>query len=222
MLAPDGVATIEFPHVLQLIRQNFFDTIYHEHFSYLSLHSTRAILSAAGLEVFDIDELPTHGGSLRVYARRLDGVTRSCSQKVGDFLELEKMAGLLDPEIYLSFPKRVEKVKNDLLSFLLQMKKEGRSIAAYGAAAKGNTLLNYAGVRKDLLPFIVDRSPGKVGTFMPGSRIPILEEQALREVRPERILILPWNLRDEVSEQLAYTREWGAQLAVSLPKFEIF
>jgi 2-polyprenyl-3-methyl-5-hydroxy-6-metoxy-1,4-benzoquinol methylase len=222
MLAPNGVATIEFPHILQLIRQNYFDTIYHEHFSYLSLHSTRAILADAGLEIFDIDELPTHGGSLRVYARRLDGVTRSCSQKVGDFLELEKMAGLLDPEIYLSFPKRVEKVKNDLLSFLLQMKKEGRSIAAYGAAAKGNTLLNYAGVRKDLLPFIVDRSPGKVGTFMPGSRIPILEEQALREVRPERILILPWNLRDEVSEQLAYTREWGAQLAVSLPKFEIF
>jgi SAM-dependent methyltransferase len=222
MLAPDGVATIEFPHVLQLIRQNFFDTIYHEHFSYLSLHSSRAILSAAGLEVFDIDELPTHGGSLRVYARRLDGVTRPCTQTVGDFLELEKTAGLLDPEIYLSFPKRVEKVKNDLLSFLLQMKKEGRSIAAYGAAAKGNTLLNYAGVRKDLLPFIVDRSPGKVGTFMPGSRIPILEEQALREVRPERILILPWNLRDEVSGQLAYAREWGAQLAVSLPKFEIF
>lgn len=222
MLAPNGVATIEFPHILQLIRQNFFDTIYHEHFSYLSLHSTRSILSAAGLEIFDIDELPTHGGSLRVYARRRDGVERACSEKVGAFLDLEKAAGLLDPQIYLAFPKRVEKVKNDLLDFLLQMKKEGRSITAYGAAAKGNTLLNYAGVRKDLLPFIVDRSPGKIGTFMPGSRIPILEENALREAKPQIILILPWNLRDEVSEQLAYTREWGAKLAVSLPALEIF
>ncbi len=222
MLSPSGVATIEFPHVLQLIHKNYFDTIYHEHFSYLSLHSTRTILSAAGLEIFDIDELPTHGGSLRIYASRSDGVERTCSPRVGDFLNMEREAGLLDSAIYLSFPKRVEKVKNDLLAFLLQMKKESKSIAAYGAAAKGNTLLNYAGIRRDLLPFIVDRSPGKIGTFMPGSRIPILAESALRETKPQIILILPWNLREEVADQLAYTREWGAKLAVALPSLEIF
>jgi 2-polyprenyl-3-methyl-5-hydroxy-6-metoxy-1,4-benzoquinol methylase len=222
MLSPSGVATIEFPHVLQLIRQNYFDTIYHEHFSYLSLHAAQTILAAAGLEIFDIDELPTHGGSLRIYAHRRDGVVRPRSARVGEFLEKEVAAGLLNSAIYLSFPKHVEKVKDDLLTFLLQMKREGKSVAAYGAAAKGNTLLNYAGIRKDLLPFIVDRSPGKIGTFMPGSRIPIFEEEELRRQKPERIVILPWNLREEVSEQLAYTREWGAQFVVALPELEIF
>jgi len=222
MLGPTGVATIEFPHVLQLIRRNYFDTIYHEHFSYLSLHSARSVLSDAGLEVFDIDELPTHGGSLRVYARRRNGIEPGGSDRVTRFLDLEKESGLLDPQIYLSFSRRMEKVKNDFLTFLLKSKREGISLAAYGAAAKGNTLLNYAGVRADLLPFVVDRSPGKIGSFMPGSRIPILDESALTERKPQIILILPWNLRDELSSQLAYTREWGAKFAVAVPEVEIF
>lgn len=222
MLAPNGVATVEFPHLLQLIRRNYFDTIYHEHFSYLSLHSARAILHDAGLEVFDIDELPTHGGSLRIYARRRDGVEREQTERLRNFLESEKSAGLMSPGIYRSFSGRVEKAKDDLLAFLLKMKREKKSVAAYGAAAKGNTLLNYAGVKMDLLPFVVDRSPGKIGTFMPGSRIPIFAESVLMEKKPEVILILPWNLRDEVTGQLAYIREWGGKFVVALPGLEIF
>lgn len=222
ILAPNGVATIEFPHVLQLIRKNYFDTIYHEHFSYLSLHSASAVLRAAGLEVFDVEELATHGGSLRLYVSRKDGTPRPCSAAFLDFLKKEKTDGLLDPAIYLSFPKRVEKVKDDLLEFLLQLKHQGKSIAAYGAAAKGNTLLNYSGIRRDLLPFVVDRSPGKIGTFLPGSRIPVLEEQALRTAKPDYVLVLPWNLREEIQAQLSYVREWGAKLVVAVPQLEIF
>lgn len=222
MLAPSGVATIEFPHILQLIRQNFFDTIYHEHFSYLSLHSTRSILSTAGLEIFDIDELPTHGGSLRIYARREDGVTRPVSPCVREFLDREAAAGLTNPQIYKEFPERVGRVKDGLLRFLLQVKSEGRSIAAYGAAAKGNTLLNYAGIRGDMLPFVVDRSPGKIGKYMPGSRIPIHEEARLKAEQPEYVLLLPWNLRNELVEQLGYVRDWGGKFVVALPGLEVF
>lgn len=221
MLGPTGVATIEFPHVLELLQKNYFDTIYHEHFSYLSLHSARSVLSDAGLEVFDIEELTTHGGSLRVFACRRDGVGREPTKRVGKFLEKEKAAGLLGPEVYLSFSKHVEQVKDGFLEFLLKAKREGKSLAAYGAAAKGNTLLNYAGVRRDLLPFVVDRSPGKIGSFMPGSRIPILDEKALTERKPQIIVILPWNLRDEIASQLAYTKLWGAQLVVAVPALEI-
>lgn len=222
MLGPAGVATIEFPHVLQLIQKNYFDTIYHEHFSYLSLHAARSVLSDAGLEVFDIEEMTTHGGSLRVYARRKQEAQAEPTERVGKFLEREMSAGLLDQGVYASFSRRVEKVKDDFLAFLLKLKREGKSIVAYGAAAKGNTLLNYAGVRRDLLPFVVDRSPGKIGLFMPGSRIPILDESALAERKPEIIVILPWNLREEIVSQLAYTREWGAQFAVAVPELEIF
>jgi len=222
MLSPTGVSTIEFPHILQLIQKNYFDTIYHEHFSYLSLHSTRSILRGVGLEIFDIEELPTHGGSLRIYACRKDGLERSCSERVGEFLRKEQEVGLLDPAIYRAFPNRVEKIKDDLLSFLLRLKREGKSIAAYGAAAKGNTLLNYSGIRRDLLPFVVDRSPGKIGTYLPGSRIPVLGEDALQTARPDFILILPWNLREEIQAQLSYASELGAKFVVAVPELEIF
>ena len=222
MLSPSGVVTIEFPHLYQLIANNYFDTIYHEHFSYLSLHSSQSILRDAGLEIFDIDELTTHGGSLRIYARRKDGVVRDRAKRVDDFLLKEREAGILAPEIYLAFPKRAEKVKDELLSFLLKTKSEGKSIAAYGAAAKGNTLLNYSGIRQDLLPYVVDRSPGKIGTFLPGSRIPVYEESRLRETRPEYVILMPWNLRDELVTQLAYIREWGGKFVVALPSLEIF
>lgn len=221
MLKPSGVVTIEFPHILQLIRKNYFDTIYHEHFSYLSLHSAKSVLNGVGLEVFDIEELPTHGGSLRVYANRSDGNVRPCSERVLNFLRTEIEAGVLDTTIYTTFPKRVEKVKDDLLNFLLGVKREGQSIAAYGAAAKGNTLLNYSGIRQDLIPFVVDRSPGKIGTFLPGSRIPVHGEEALMTAKPNLILILPWNLKDEIRSQLAYASQWGARFVVAVPELEI-
>jgi len=222
ILAPSGVATIEFPHLLRLLTANYFDTIYHEHFSYLSLHSVRRVLSEAGLNVFDLEELPTHGGSLRVYASRLDGIPQPVSARVGEFLERETSAGITDPRIYLDFHRRVARVKDDILTFLLKQKTAGHSIAAYGAAAKGNTLLNYAGIRRDLLPFVVDRSPGKIGKFLPGSRIPVHEESRLKEEKPEFVLLLPWNLRNELVEQLGYIREWGGKFVVALPELEVF
>ena len=222
MLSPTGVVTIEFPHLLQLLNDNYFDTIYHEHFSYLSLHSSQSILHDAGLEIFDIEELTTHGGSLRIYARRSDGILRERELRVDDFLLKEKEAGILNPEIYHAFPKRAEKVKDDLLTFLLKIKAEGKSIAGYGAAAKGNTLLNYSGIRNDLLPYVVDRSPGKIGTFLPGSRIPVYEETKLKETQPDFVILMPWNLRQEITEQLDYIREWRGKFVVALPKLEVF
>jgi hypothetical protein len=220
LLHSDGIATFEFPHAMRLLECVYFDTLYHEHFSYLSLHAVVRIFASVGLVVTDIDELTTHGGSLRVFAERISLRTIP-SQRVADFLEREKNFGILDDAVYAGFGSKMEEVKNAFLSFLLDLKKKNTTIAAYGAAAKGNTLLNYAGVRSDLLPFVVDRSPGKVGRFLPGSRIPILSENALKERKPKVILILPWNLRHEISQQLEYAREWGAKFAVALPKIEI-
>jgi hypothetical protein len=222
MLSSSGVVTLEFPHVLQLLKDNYFDTIYHEHFSYLSLHSTQSILTEAGLEIFDVDELTTHGGSLRIYASRRDGIKRERAKRVDEFLLMEKKGGILDSKIYHAFPKRAERVKNDLLTFLLKIKVEGKSIAGYGAAAKGNTLLNYSGIQSDLLPYVVDRSPRKIGTFLPGSRIPVYEETKLRQTKPDYVILMPWNLRNEITTQLSYIREWGGEFVVALPKLEIF
>jgi len=221
LLKPSGVATFEFPHLMRLLEKNYFDTIYHEHFSYLSLHVTREILGAAALEVYDIEELPTHGGSLRVWAVPV-GSGREVSERVDAFIAMEKEAGLMEDAAYLGFQSRIDQVKDDFLEFLIGQKRAGRKVAAYGAAAKGNTLLNYAGVKSDLLAFVADRSPGKIGKFLPGSRIPIVEESYLRAQKPDTIVILPWNLRDEISAQLGYAREWGARFAVALPKLKIF
>lgn len=219
LLKPSGVATFEFPHLMQLLEKNYFDTIYHEHFSYLSLVAAQNILKAAGLAVIDAEELETHGGSLRVYAAHPG---QAPSPQVEAFLERERQTGLLEPAIYQNFQNRIEAVKDGFLEFLLAEKRAGRNVAAYGAAAKGNTLINFAGVKADLISFVVDRSPGKLGQYLPGSRIPIVDENHLRAEKPDTIVILPWNLRDEISAQLDYAREWGALFAVALPELEVF
>jgi SAM-dependent methyltransferase len=221
LLKPQGVATFEFPHLMRLVAENQFDTIYHEHFSYLSLGTISRIFAAAGLSIFDVEELPTHGGSLRAFAQRSDTGQQPRNESVDALLRREAGAGMLDAKWYAGFQARADKVKNDFLAFLLQMKREGKQVAAYGAAAKGNTLLNYAGVRPDLIPFVVDRNPAKQGKYLPGSRIPIVGEERLKEARPDCIVILPWNLREEVMAQLAYARASGARFITAVPAMEV-
>lgn len=221
LLKPQGVATFEFPHVQSQVAGNQFDTIYHEHFSYLSLSSVKRIFDANGLTVFDVEALPTHGGSLRVYAQRSDTGSRAIEAAVAERLAGERAAGLEHEAFYASFQSAAEKVKNDFLEFLLAARRRGETVAAYGAAAKGNTLLNFAGVRADLLAFVVDRSPGKQGKFLPGSRIPIVAEDRLEQIRPHYIVILPWNLDAEVRTQLAYCREWGARFVTAVPELRV-
>ena len=217
LLAPGGVAVFEFPQLAELVRLNQFDTIYHEHFSYLSLTAVGAVFAACGLGVFDVEPLPTHGGSLRVYAQRADTGRRPVTPAVAAQLALESGLGMDTPGFYAGLQARADRLKNEFLAFLLAQKQAGRRVAAYGAAAKGNTLLNFAGVRPDLLPFVVDRNPAKQGRFLPGSRIPVVDESALRAARPEVVLILPWNLREEITAQLAWVREWGGRFAWAVP-----
>lgn len=211
LLKPQGVATFEFPHLMHLIEQTQFDTIYHEHFSYLSLTSVMSIFDRNGLQVFDVQEISTHGGSLRVFAQRKDTGKHQITTAVDALMVRETAAGMKKPQYYADFQRRANHIKLDLLAFLINSKCQGKKVIAYGAAAKGSTLLNYAGVRSDLLPFIVDRNPAKQGKYMPGSRIPIVAESHILDQRPDYILILPWNLRAEIIEQLAYIREWGGQ-----------
>ena len=217
LLKPQGVATFEFPHLLRMVQENQFDTAYHEHYSYLSLTAVEHVFARNGLSVFDVEELPTHGGSLRVFAQRSDSGRRDPEPKVSALRKIEADAGIGTAGFYSGFQASAEKVKDDLLSFLIEAKRQGLKVAAYGAAAKGNTLLNFAGVRADLLPYVVDRNPGKQGKFMPGSRIPIVDEARLMYHKPDRIVILPWNLRLEVMAQLAYVREWGGQFVTAVP-----
>ena len=221
LLKPDGVATFEFPHLMRLISENQFDTVYHEHFSYLSLTAVKRIFEANGLSVFDVKELTTHGGSLRVFAQRSDGGKYPIQPTVAALLAVEEEAGLTGLDGYSGFQPLVESVKDAFLSFLVQAKKEGKRVAAYGAAAKGNTFMNYAGIRSDLIEYVVDRNPAKQGKCMPGSRIPIVNEERIRESKPDFIVILPWNLKDEISEQLSYIKEWGGQLVVAIPELRI-
>ena len=221
LLKPNGVSTFEFPHLLNLVQQNQFDTIYHEHYSYLSLTSVNTIFAANGLTVFDVDELSTHGGSLRVYAQRSDVGRHTVSSNVAELLARENATGMTSETFYENFQAKANKVKNDLLMFLLEAKREGKAVAGYGAAAKGNTLLNYAGVRPDLLAYVVDRNPAKQNKFLPGCRIPIMSESQLKQTKPDYVLILPWNLRDEVVEQLAYIREWGAMFVAAVPSLKV-
>ncbi|MDP1812026.1 MAG: class I SAM-dependent methyltransferase [Sediminibacterium sp.] len=222
LLKPKGVATFEFPHLMQMIGQNQFDTIYHEHFSYLSLTAVMQIFSANGLSVFDVDELGTHGGSLRVFAQRSDTGIHLITIKVAELLDRETAAGINQTEYYQGFQQNADKVKNDFLSFLLEAKRQGKKVAAYGAAAKGNTLMNYAGVRPDLISFVVDRNPAKQSKFMPGSRIPIVTEDFLHTEKPDFVIILPWNLKTEIMLQLNYIRTWGGQFVAAVPHLEIF
>jgi SAM-dependent methyltransferase len=221
LLKPRGVATFEFPHLLRLIAGNQFDTIYHEHFSYLSLTAAEKIFAANGLTVFDVDELPTHGGSLRVYTRRSDAGGPHRTAAVDEMLEREQSAGMTTASYYAGFQSTTEKVKNEFLTFLLEARERGKRVAAYGAAAKGNTLMNYAGVRPDLISFVADRNPAKQGKYMPGSRIPVVSESHLQARKPDYVVILPWNLKGELKPQLEYIRTWGGKYVTAVPEIMI-
>ncbi len=221
LLTPSGVLTMEFPHLLRLMAEDQFDTIYHEHYSYFSFATVRKVFAAHGLTLFDVEELPTHGGSLRIFARHTEDASKPVGERVADLLAREEAAGLGELEIYRSFGERVQRVKWGLLRFLIESKEAGKSIAGYGAPAKGNTLLNYCGVRTDFLDYTVDRSPHKQGRYLPGVRIPIHGPDRLRETRPDYVLILPWNLKEEIVEQMADIRSWGGRFVVAIPEVEI-
>jgi SAM-dependent methyltransferase len=221
LLKPQGIATFEFPHLMQLIEHKQFDTIYHEHFSYLSFSTVDQIFRENGLAVFDVEELGTHGGSLRVFAQRTNTGKYLFSENVTKLIDRETADGMRSVAYYQGFQEQADKVKNDLLVFLLEAKCQGKAVAAYGAAAKGNTLLNYAGVRPDLLPYVVDKNPNKQGKYLPGSRIPIVDEVHLRDKRPNYVVILPWNLKTEVMEQLSYIRDWGGVFVTAVPVLDV-
>jgi hypothetical protein len=221
LLAPHGVVTIEVPHLLRLVEDNQFDTIYHEHFSYFSLLTARKVLAAHGLQVFDVDERKSYGGSLRVYAHRRSTARQLVGLKLEALLERERALGFDTLEGHSGFSSRVEETKWRLLEFLIQCRREGKRVAGYGAPGKGNTLLNYCGIRTDLLDFTVDRNPYKQGQFLPGTHIPIRHPEALEQARPDYILILPWNLKEEIVDQLSYTRDWGARCVVPIPEVEV-
>ncbi|CAD0231725.1 putative SAM-dependent methyltransferase [Planktothrix agardhii] len=220
LLKPDGILTMEFPHVLQLILQNQFDTIYHEHFSYFSFLTVEKVFATHGLTLFDVEELPTHGGSLRIYGQHNDG-KRPISDRVSKLKSKEKEAGLEQRSTYLGFGEQVKATKRHLLSFLIDIKNQGKSVVGYGAPAKGNTLLNYCGIRTDLLDYTVDRSPYKQGLFLPGTHIPIYHPDKIMETKPDYLLILPWNIKDEIIEQMSHIREWGGKFVVPIPKVEV-
>ncbi|MBT0961716.1 class I SAM-dependent methyltransferase [Denitromonas iodatirespirans] len=221
LLTPTGVATFEFPHLLNLLEQCQFDTIYHEHFSYLSLTAVSRIFAAHGLQVFDVEEWPTHGGSLRVFAQRAGG-PQPVAPAVAALLTRETRAGLRQSDTYRDFQVRAETIKNAFVRFLLDCRAHGQRVAAYGAAAKGNTLINFAGVRADLLAYVVDRNPAKQGKFLPGSRIPVVAPEHLLADKPARVVILPWNLREEVMTQMAEVRTWGGRFVTAIPQLQVW
>lgn len=222
LLKPSGTATFEFPHLMRLITERQFDTIYHEHFSYLSLLAVERILTANGLTVVDVEQLPTHGGSLRVHARRSDSQPGLTSAGVAAVRAAEAAAGMGGAAFYANLQVQAQDIRDELLTFLIEARRQGKRVAAYGAAAKGNTLLNFAGIRPDLVSYVVDLNPAKAGKFMPGSRIPIVTEDHLLADRPDYILILPWNLKDEIVGQLATARAWAAQFVVAIPRLTVF
>jgi hypothetical protein len=222
LLNPNGVITIEFPHLMELIDKNQFDTIYHEHFSYLSFSTVNQIFCKYGLKMFDVQKLTTHGGSLRIFACHEEDLTKSISNNVNLMLEEEQKFGLTNIFKYNNYQTKAEKVKDEFLDFLLVAKKNNKKVAAYGAAAKGNTLLNFCGIRKDLISFVVDASPHKINKYLPGVHIPVLSEDKLKEEKPDFIVILPWNLKDEISNQLSYINEWGGNFVVAVPNLSIF
>jgi hypothetical protein len=221
LLGDRGVITMEFPHLLRLMEGNQFDTIYHEHFSYLSFSTVDRIFSAHGLELFDVEELPTHGGSLRIYAQHLGSARFSVTSAVAALRRKESLAGLDFVESYFAFARRVTETKRALLKCLIRAKEEGKSVAGYGAPGKGNTLLNYCGIRTDLLEYTVDRNPYKHGKFLPGTGIPIFPVERIRETKPDYVLILPWNLKDEILSQMDYIRAWGGRFLVPIPTVEV-
>ena len=220
-LNPGGTITMEFPHLLNLIDFNQFDTIYHEHFSYLSLMTVQKIFSAQGLKIYNVEELPTHGGSLRIYAAHNENTFLTIEESVNNVIKKEKSAGLDTVEGYQGFEKKIKQIKWDFLEFLVKTRKEGKKIAAYGAAAKGNTFLNYCGIKSDIIDYVVDASPHKQDKYLPLSHIPIVCEDVLKKEKPDYIIILPWNLRDEIVKQLHYTKTWEAKLVTAIPEIRI-
>jgi len=221
LLAPDGVITMEFPHLLQLMRENQFDTIYHEHFSYFSFITVERVFAAHGITLFDVEDLPTHGGSLRIYGRHAEDTTKPVGERVTELRSRELDAGFDRLETYNGFSEQVKETKRKLLEFLIQAKRDGKSVAGYGAPGKGNTLLNYCGIRQDFLDYTVDRNPYKQGKFTPGTHIPIYGPEKISETKPDYLLLLPWNLQKEIMEQLGYIREWGGKFVVPIPETKI-
>lgn len=221
VLKDEGVITMEFPHLMQLVDNTQFDTIYHEHYSYFSFHTVKKIFESQNLEIFDVDEIPTHGGSLRIYAKHKTN-NREISKKVKALLEKEKQKGMLDISFYNHFNQKALIAKLNFLNFLIEQKKLNKKIVAYGAAAKGNTMLNYCGVKNDLIQYVVDANPNKQNKFLPASHIPVVNEQILQKDNPDYIIILPWNLKEEISEQLSYARNWNAKFVIAIPELEIF
>ena len=222
LLNPAGVVTIEFPHLMRLMEENQFDTIYHEHFSYFSFLTAERIFAAHGLTIFDVEELPTHGGSLRVYARHVEDTSKPLSDRAIRLRAREESGGFNRLDRYLSFTEQVHETKRRLLEFLIGAKRKGKSIVGYGAPGKGNTLLNYCGIRTDFVDFTVDRNPYKHGKFLPGTHIPIHPPERIREAQPDYVLILPWNLKDEIMEQVSYIRSWGGQFLVPIPDVKVY
>jgi len=221
-LKPDGVITMEFPHFMKLVEEVQFDTIYHEHFSYFSFISVEKIFTAHGLTLFDVEELPTHGGSLRIYGKHSDDNSKNVTQRVNELRQREIDAGYTDINFYLSFGEKVKKVKREVLKFLIKAKEEGKTIVAYGAPAKGNTLLNYCGIRRDFIDYTVDRSPYKQGHYLPGTHIPIKSPETIKETKPDYVFILPWNIKDEIMDQMSFIREWGGKFVIAIPEIRIY
>jgi hypothetical protein len=217
LLNIDGVITMEFPHLMQLVENNQFDTIYHEHFSYLSFYTVKQIFESKGLEMFDVEEILTHGGSLRIYAKHKEDDTKIISENVEKLITKEIQKGIKDVSYYNGFQERAEKIKLDLYSFLIEQKRKNKKVVAYGAAAKGNTLFNYCGIKNDLIAFVVDANPHKQGKFLPASHIQVVNEDVLKAERPDYVIILPWNLTSEITEQLSYIKDWNAEFLVAIP-----
>lgn len=221
LLNPDGVITMEFPHLMRLIDENQFDTIYHEHFSYFSFLVAERIFDKHGLELFDVEELPTHGGSLRIYAKHKEDAAKDISARVARLRQKELNAGYTDISFYGQFKNRVSVIKNDILKFLKSVKASNKTIVGYGAPAKGNTLLNYCGIGKDVIPYTVDKNPYKQGRFLPGSHIPVESFDKIKETKPDYVLILPWNIKDEIIEQMSFIRSWGGKFVTFIPRIDI-
>jgi SAM-dependent methyltransferase len=222
LLKPGGVITVEFPHLLNLIEENQFDTIYHEHFSYFSFRTAEKVFAAHGLVLFDVKEIPTHGGSLRIFGRHVEDGSKGITDSVSRLKEGEAAFGLDNLERYTSFDENVKETKRKLLEFLIRAKRDGKRIAGYGAPGKGNTLLNYCGIRTDFIDFTVDRNPYKQGKFLPGTHIPIYSPEKIRQERPDYVLIMPWNFREEIMQQLGYIRDWGGKFVVFIPEVAVF
>jgi 2-polyprenyl-3-methyl-5-hydroxy-6-metoxy-1,4-benzoquinol methylase len=222
LLKPTGVLTMEFPHLMRLMAENQFDTIYHEHYQYLSLFVVEKVFGAHGMTVFDVEELPTHGGSLRIYVRYTGDSSHPATSRVEELRQRESTAGYDHLKTYFSFTERVKETKRRLLEFLIAAKRSGKTVVGYGAPAKGNTLFNYCGVRTDFVDYTVDRSPHKQGLFLPGTRIPVYAPDKIRETKPDYVLILPWNIKDEIMQQMAFIGEWGGQFAVPIPEPRVY